>query len=257
MVEVFRQIQPEDGTGAPGHIAVTGKGKVDVEDVAQDMQPGAQDGDLQREQRFPLDNELLQGTGQNDDLGESPQILHHSTGNALGGHLGILQLGDELLRRNDGADIQLAEEAAEHPVADGIIDGITFAVVQVDEVAHRGEGGDGDAHWEDELIQFGKDRADHRQGDVFDDAAQQDGPGPRVGHGDIPGQQVVRYHNGQQQQQAQWGKQPHEEQGIPQQEPPPPGPAQEIVDEAADRQQYKQKPQRCKLHGSSLLSLVW
>ena len=40
-------------------------------------------------------------------------------------------------------------------------------------------------------------------------------------------------------------------------EPPPTGPAQEIVDEAADRQQYKQKPQRCKLHGSSLLSLVW
>jgi len=130
-------------------------------------------------------------------------------------------------------------------------------VVQVDEVAHRGEGGDGNTHREDELIQFGKDRADHCQRDVLDDAAQQDGPGPWVSHGDILGQQVIRYHNGQQQQQAQWGKQPHKKQGIPQQEPPPTGPAQEIVDEAADRQQYKQKPQRCKLHGSSLLSLVW
>ena len=221
------------------------------------MQPGAQDGDLQRKQRFPLGDELLQGTGQNDDLGEAPQILYHSPGNALGGHLGIIQLGDELLRRNDGADIQLAEEAAEYPVAYGIIDGVTFTVVQVDEVAHRGEGGDGNTHREDELIQFGKDRADHCQRDVLDDAAQQDGPGPWVGHGDIPGQQVIRYHNGQQQQQAQWGKQPHKKQGIPQQEPPPTGPAQEIVDEAADRQQYKQKSQRCKLHGSSLLSLVW
>lgn len=79
------------------------------------MQPGAQDGDLQRKQRFPLGDELLQGTGQNDDLGETPQILYHSPGNALGGHLGIIQLGTNCCAETMGPIYSLPKKLQNTP----------------------------------------------------------------------------------------------------------------------------------------------
>ena len=215
------------------------KGEIDVEDIAQHVQPGAQHRHLQGKQRFPLGDELLQGSGQDDDFGKAPQKLHHSPGDALGGHLKMLQLGDELLCRNDGADGQLAEEAAEHPVADGVIDGVTFHVVEVDEVAHRGKGGDGDAHRQHQPAQLGEDGAEDGQRDVLGDGGQQDGVRPGVCHGDGPGKEVIRDGDGQQQQKTQRREQPHEQEGVAKQEDAAAGPAQEIVKQPAGRQEHE------------------
>ena len=96
-MKVFGQIQTEDSAGAPCHIAVPRKGEIYIEDIAQYMQPGPQHRHLQRKQRFPLEDQLLQRTGKHHDLGKSAQKLYHAAGDALGGHLQVFQLRNKLL----------------------------------------------------------------------------------------------------------------------------------------------------------------
>ena len=207
-MKVFGQIQTEDSAGTPCHIAVPRKGEIYIEDIAQYMQPGPQHRHLQRKQRFPLEDQLLQRTGKHHDLGKSAQKLYHAAGDALGGHLQVFQLRNKLLCRYNGTDVQLTEKAAEHSVADGILNRFAFAAVQVDEIPYRGKGSDKNTHRQDQLIQFGQDRAGYRKSNVLDDAAQQDRACFRVCHGNVPCQQIVRNHNSQQQQKAQRRKQP-------------------------------------------------
>ena len=149
VVEVLRQIQPEEAADADGHIAVAGKVKIQLQHVGHvpQHQHGGGHG-VGGHRGHPL---VDQGDLVGDDglFGKTEDEPFDAIGKAVSGHTAGfapgIQHGGLLPVTDDGAGGTVAEEGKEHKEPQGIAGGLHMADGHVDAVADGREDVEADA----------------------------------------------------------------------------------------------------------------
>ena len=149
VVEVLRQIQPEEAADADGHIAVAGKVKIQLQHVGHvpQHQHGGGHG-VGGHRGHPL---VDQGDLVGDDglFGKTEDEPLDAIGKAVGGHTAGFAPGIQhrslLPVTDDGAGGTVAEEGKEHKEPQGIAGGLHMADGHVDAVADGREDVEADA----------------------------------------------------------------------------------------------------------------
>ncbi len=180
VMEVLRQLQAENPPDAAGHIAEAGKGVIDLEDGADDKQPHRKHRLVHIGNLPQLLGEHHQGIGQNHLFGKAVEEEHHPPAHPRKGGPKLPQLAGKVAVGEDGAHIELAEEAAEQAVFVEAGGQVRLPAVKVHQIPQAGEGVNHHPNGHLGIPQLAPGGEGDEKEDVFGRRQQQQRPGPAV-----------------------------------------------------------------------------
>ena len=143
IVEVLREVKPEDAAQADGHVAVAGEVEIEMKNVSRRVEPGEEDGGLRAV--FVGGDQFIEDIGQQHLFGKADDEAAGAVSGVGQGVGPVLQLGGDVGIPDDGSGDQLGEHCHVGRQVDEIPLGGCVAPVNVDDVAQNLKGVEADA----------------------------------------------------------------------------------------------------------------
>ena len=155
VVEVLRELEPEQEGDADGHVGVAREVAVNLEGVAidgQEVLQAAVEVGLVEDALHEVDGDVVADDGFLEESGHD--VEDAGAEHLAGDEEGAANLGDEVAGTDNGACHELGEEADVEGVVEQAVEGADVAPIDIDGVAERLEGEEGDAHGQEDVARL-------------------------------------------------------------------------------------------------------